>query len=58
MEQLLGEKYTIRQDGPHNLWGPVQKENLGTLVQNVIISRWRQQSIKPSTELFQECGPE
>lgn len=39
------------QDQDHNLWGPVQNENVESLFERVLrISGWQQQSIQPSMD--------
>lgn len=38
-----------RQDQLNNLQGPVQNKNMGSLVQKLRISRWRQKSVKTGT---------
>lgn len=56
LTQLEREKNSYNQQQLYNLWGPLQKEQTEVLVQSLLkISRWQQQSIKPSMRPSQ-CG--
>lgn len=57
LDCLVGQETLLKlkawdQEQLHNLEGPVQNENLGVLVKKLLISKQRQQSIKPDTALL------